>query len=94
MFSKGRILKSPVLISFLRRPIMIIRETDPGMIYTRHVQELSPEEKDRVQEILEELRLIFNAESVGFEAPELTLYRKTNYTIRIFGGDTIGHIFD
>lgn len=73
---------------------MIVRETKPGQINTRYIQELSAEEKERVQEILEELRLIFNAESVGFVAPELTISNKTNYTIRIYGGDAIGHIFD
>ena len=72
---------------------MIIRETDPNMIYTRHVQELSEEEKIRVQEICDELREIFNADSVGFLAPELTVSNKTDYTIRIYNGDTICHVF-
>lgn len=72
---------------------MIIRETDPNMIYTRHIQELSEEERIRVQEICNELREIFNADSVGFLAPDLTGGNKTNYTIRIYNGDTIGHIF-
>ena len=72
---------------------MIIKETYPNMIYTRHIQELSEEEKIRVQEICDELREIFNADSVGLLAPDLTIGNKTNYTIRIYNGDTIGHIF-
>ena len=72
---------------------MIIKETDPNMIYTRHVQELSEEERIRVQEICNELREIFNVDSVGFLAPELTATNKTDYTIRIYNADTIGHVF-
>ena len=72
---------------------MIIKETDPNMIFTRHIQELSEEEKIRVQEICDELREIFNADSVGFLEPIPTLNSKTDYTIRIYNGDTIGHIF-
>ena len=72
---------------------MIIKETKPNMIHTRHIQELSKEERIRVQEICDELREIFNADSVGFLAPEPTISNKTNYTIRIYNGDTIGHIF-
>lgn len=72
---------------------MIIREANPNMIYTRHIQELSKEERKRVQEICDELREIFNADSVGFLAPELTISNKTDYTIRIYNADTIGHIF-
>lgn len=73
---------------------MIIKETEPNMIFTRHIQDLSEEEKTRLKEICSELQEIFNAESVGFLAPELTFSNKTNYTIRIYGGDTIGHIID
>ena len=72
---------------------MIIKETDPNMIYTRHIQELSEEERIRVQEICDELQKIFNADSVGFLTPELTLNNKTDYTIRIYNADTIGHVF-
>ncbi|MBR6289327.1 MAG: hypothetical protein IKR19_08330 [Acholeplasmatales bacterium] len=72
---------------------MIIKETDPNMIYTRHIQELSEEERIRVQEICDELRKIFNADSVGFLTPDLTIGNKTNYTIRIYNADTIGHVF-
>ena len=73
---------------------MILRETDPGMIYTRRIQELSDIDKTRLKEICEELKVIFNAESVEFEMPEPTVSSKTNYTLRIFGGDTIGYIVE
>lgn len=72
---------------------MIIRETNPGMIFTRRVQELSEEEKMRLQEICDELRKIFNADSVGFAIPEPSASNKSDYTIRIYNADTIGHIF-
>ena len=72
---------------------MIIRETKPNMKFTRHIQELSEEETKRVQEICDELREIFNADSVGFVAPELTVSNKTDYTIRIYNADTINYIF-
>ena len=73
---------------------MIFRETDPGMVYSRHIQELSDIDKSRLREICEELKAIFNAESVAFECPEMTASSRTNYTLRIFGGNTIGHIID
>jgi diaminopimelate epimerase len=72
---------------------MVIRETKPNRMFTRHIQELSEEETKRVQEICDELREIFNADSVGFVAPELTASNKTDYTIRIYNGDTINYIF-
>lgn len=72
---------------------MIIKETDPNMIYTRHIQELSEEEKVRLNEILDELRIMFNADSVGFIDYHPTINNKSDYCIKIYNADTIGHIF-
>lgn len=71
---------------------MIVKETHPGMIYSRKYFDLSDSEKERIQEICDELRSIFNADSVGFIAPELTLGNKRDYEIKIYRGDSIGHI--
>lgn len=72
---------------------MTVKETKPGQIGTAHYYDLSDEERDRVKSILEELRIIFEAESVGFEAGEATISPTRDYTIRIFEGKTIGHIW-
>lgn len=50
---------------------------------------LSDEEEERVQQILEELRFIFNADLVMIE-PEITASDKTNYAVKIINGDNIG----
>jgi hypothetical protein len=71
---------------------MIIKETDPNMVYTRHIQELSEEERVRVQEICDELREIFNADSVSFFGSEPTVSKKTDYFIKIYNADTLGYI--
>ena len=73
---------------------MIIKETNPNMTYTRRIQELSEDERIRVQEICNELREIFNADSVGL-IPEhgMTVSNKTNYTIKLYNADTIGYVF-
>ena len=70
---------------------MIVKETKPGQIGTKYYYDLSDEERDRIKNILEELRVIFEAESIGFEANTATTSPTYDYTIRIFGGKTIGH---
>lgn len=73
---------------------MQVMNTHPGTIYGRSYFDLSEEEKERLQEILNELRDIFNADSVGLVNPEVTIGPKCDYTIRIYNGDTIGHCLD
>ena len=68
---------------------MIHREVGLG----RTITELSKEEQERIKEILEELRLIFNAQSVMLSS-ELTFSNKTNYTIEILNGDVRGYIYE
>lgn len=72
---------------------MIVKEKYPGYINTPRYFDLSDSEKERIKEIYEELRLIFNADSVGIPQPDLTLGSKNNYEIKIYGGDTIGYEF-
>lgn len=72
---------------------MIVKETHPGYIHTPRYFNLSDSEKERIKEICEELKLIFNADSVGFVQPELTLSHKNNYEIKIYNGDNIGYTF-
>lgn len=72
---------------------MIIKETKPGQIGTSYYYDLSVEERDRIKNILEELKDIFEAESVGFEMGNTTISPVNDYTIRIFGGKTIGPIW-
>ena len=53
---------------------MIIKETMPGTSYkfgNRSYYDFSEEEKQRVKEILEELKDIFHAESVGLRQKTL-----------------------
>ena len=72
---------------------MIIKETRPDYIFSRKYFDLSDSEKERLKEIFEELRIIFNADSVGFVQPDLTLSSKNNYEIKIYNGDNIGYEF-
>lgn len=72
---------------------MIVKEKYPGYIHTPKYFDLSDSEKERIKEICEELRLIFNADSVGIPQPDLTLSSKTNYEIKIYNGDMIGYEF-
>jgi len=69
---------------------MIIKETIPGFSYkfgNRCYYDFSDEEKQRVKEILEELKDIFKAESVGLR--QKTLYgdpgAKNDWVIEING---------
>ena len=71
---------------------MIITETEPGFYGTARYFELSEIEQNRVYELLNELKEIFNAEGVGF-IPEMTMKPKTDYTIKIYNGDNIGYRF-
>ena len=73
---------------------MIVKETHPGMVFSRKYLDLSDSEKERIKEICEELRSIFNADSVGFIMPEHTLGNKNDYEIKIYRGDNIGYTFD
>ncbi len=73
---------------------MIVKEVKPEYIFTRKYLALSDSEKERIKEICEELRLIFNADSVGFVQPNLTLSAKNNYEIKIYNGDNIGYMLD
>lgn len=74
---------------------MIVKEVKPGYIFTREYFDLSDSEKERIKEICEELRLIFNADSVGFvTTPKSTLSPKNNYEIKIYNGDNIGYMLD
>ena len=73
---------------------MQIMNTHPGTVYGRSYFDLSEEEKEKLQKILDELQVIFNADSAGLVNPELTMFPKCDYTIRIYNGDTIGHFLD
>ena len=72
---------------------MIVKETRPDYIFTRKYFDLSDSERERIKGILEELRLIFNADSVGFIAPNPTMSPKCDYEFKIYSGDTIGYEF-
>lgn len=72
---------------------MIIKERKPDYIYTRRYFDLSDSEKERIKEIFEELRSIFNADSIGFIEPEHTLSPKCDYEFKIYSGDNIGYEF-
>ena len=73
---------------------MIIKETRPGYIHTRKYFDLSDSEKERIKEIFEELRLIFNADSIGLIAPDPALGPKCDYKFKIYNGDSIGYMLD
>lgn len=59
---------------------------------TRTIVELSDDEQKRLKDILEELKALFNANSIGLIS-ENTVSNKTDYTIRIYNGDNIGFIY-
>lgn len=69
---------------------MIVKEAR----FSRKYLDLSDSEKERIKEICEELRLIFNADGVGFISPESTIGNKCDYEIKIYHGDAIGYRFD
>lgn len=69
---------------------MIVKEAR----FSRKYLDLSDSEKERIKEICEELRSIFNADSVGFISPEFTIGNKCDYEIKIYRGDTVGYRFD
>ena len=72
---------------------MIVKETRPGYIHTRKYLDLSDSERERIKEIFEELRLIFNADSIGLiDSPSLS--PKRDYEFKIYNGDTIGYMLD
>lgn len=53
------------------------------------VYELIDEDLERLKTILDELRVIFDAESVALLQPEYSMYRKTDLEIKIYGS-TLG----
>lgn len=53
------------------------------------VYELSKEDLERLKIIFDELRIIFDAESVAFIKPEYNMYHKTDLEIKIYGS-TLG----
>ena len=58
--------------------------------------DLSDEERTRFKEILEELKTIFNADSIDVAAikePPVGIRPKCDYEIRIHNGDSINYIF-
>ena len=75
---------------------MIVKETHPGYCFSRKYLDLSDSEKERVKEICEELRTIFDADSVGFISPEekSLLVPKCDYVIKIYNGVNIGYKLD
>lgn len=56
--------------------------------------DLSDEEKIRLKEICDELKSIYNADSVDIVVFKPPLSPKCDYEIRIHNGDAIGYIFD
>lgn len=56
--------------------------------------DLSDEEKTRLKEICEELKLIFNADNIDIVALKPPIGPKCDYEIRIHNGDAIDYIFD
>lgn len=73
---------------------MQIMNTHPGTVYGRSYFDLSEEEKERLQQILDELRVIFDADSAGLVNPEFTKGPKCDYTIRIYNGANIGYFLN
>lgn len=67
---------------------MIVRETDPGMIYSRKVIELTDKECNRIRDVIKEIKSTLNATSVRFDYP-LTIGAKTDYEIQISHADKI-----
>ena len=62
---------------------MIQIHTAPNMVYDRVAYDFSDEERQRIQEICEELKEIFMAESVGFSKAEISNGLPVNYQIDI-----------
>ena len=71
---------------------MIVAHTAPHMAYDTKTFDFSDEEKQRVKEILDELRDIFMAESVSLEIPA-SVSSKVNCTININGAPNPGFQF-
>jgi len=75
---------------------MIVKETNPNSTWSHKYLDLSDSEKVRVKEIFEELRSIFNADSIDFIPGNAILGlgclgRKCDYELKIYNGDTIGY---
>ena len=70
---------------------MIAKETPTNS--TLKYFDLSDEEKTRLKEILEELKTIFNADSIDVVALRSPICPKCDYEIRIHNGDSINYIF-
>lgn len=64
---------------------MYINDNGRGKV----VHNLSNEDKERLNAIFDELRYIFDAESVALLQPECNMYRKTDLEIKIYGS-TLG----
>ena len=62
---------------------MVLVHTDPNMIYDRVALDFSDEEIQRIQEICEELKEIFMAESVDFSKAEISNGLPVSYQIDI-----------
>ena len=63
---------------------MIVDHTNPGMVNDMTALVFSNEEKQRIQEICEELKEIFMAQSVGVYG-EMSMNLPVNYRIDIVG---------
>lgn len=63
---------------------MIVDHTSPGTVNDRTALVFSNEEKQRIQEICEELKEIFMAQSVGLYG-EMSINIPVNYRIDIVG---------
>lgn len=55
--------------------------------------DLSDDEKIRLKEICEELKVIFNADNIDITALRSPISPKCDYEIRIHNGDSINYIF-
>lgn len=62
---------------------MVQIHTHEGFYDDRVAWDFSEEEKNRIKEIMEELRIIFQAESVGMTMPPMALTQNLDYTIAI-----------
>ena len=70
---------------------MIIKETWPGSPLNRKYYGLSEEEAKRLEEIMLELKEIFNAEGAGLIVNSvLTVSDTSTHVIKIYGGPRIG----
>lgn len=65
---------------------MTIYDSDPGMCYGTMTKMLSKEDKERIKQILDELREIFDCESIGMYVENMSLHG-CDYVIKMYNSN-------